>query len=66
MYAIRHKETKEWFCGTDFNVYPNVHFKSFNFAVVYEFKIQAETEMACRKLSDDYEVLKVSLKVEEQ
>lgn len=68
MYAIRHKKTKEWVCGTDYRqFYPQTRaFKqrtSEHQALTYNDKEYAEIDLMSRRMSRDYEVVEVNLTV---
>lgn len=64
MYEIKHKETGEWLCGTDYNYSPQKQTTSFNKALLFDGRIQADMRFRIRKVnSEEFEVVKVELLV---
>ena len=65
MYAIINKKTKQFVYGTDYRQrYNNNTAKqrtSLDEALTYSCKEQAEVDMRCRHMSNDYEVIEVKL-----
>lgn len=61
MYAIRHKRTWEWVYGTDFTRYPHTQRKSYDRALIFETREDAEIEYKHRMCGKVYEIIAVRL-----
>lgn len=62
MYAIRNKKTGKWLYGTDYRYYPFHQRTSYEKALTFEDKWDAEMTLKARRCNKNYEVVKVELK----
>lgn len=64
MYAIRNKINNKWLYGTDYREYPPKQRTSDRQALTFETLEDAEYEFKTRECSsDEYEIVKVRLKI---
>jgi len=63
MYAIRHKKTNKWLYGTDYREQPYKQRTSYDMALTFEDKDEAEWEFKKRRCSKDFEIVKVRLEI---
>ena len=61
MYAIRHKRSKMWVCGTDYRPMPYRQKTSSSIALTYRSYSLAKVDFALRMCGQEYEIVRVRI-----